>query len=357
MRKITPATALLLAACTQLPESAATQQGPASQVADQLAGAAKEVTADGSIAAVRRDLKALDYNTGKADDLADPAFTRAILAFQHDQGLIEDGRITPSLLERLNAVRSLLLKAPEKRDAIYVYSDGVTRKASLELLMPPPKGLAADAPANFLTPLRPGSEGSYRVVAHAKGAPALTVTCHAGRLTSADTALGVRELMTVDCAGRDAPKALSWRAFFSPELNAVVRLDSGTKVVELIALRPVTAAWPAAARTGLEWALTHQLDTRGGAPAEWSSTGVAAHFQIRTGAPVSGQQAGLSRKYAALSCRRFEMSEAGLAFPGIACRDKAGWFLPGPDARLASPANALAEGKPVMRGTGAAPLP
>jgi hypothetical protein len=152
--------------------------------------------------------------------------------------------------------------------------------------------------------------------------------------------------------GRDATQSLSSRAFFSPELNAVIRLDIGTKVVDLIALRPATAGWPAAARTGLDWALTHQLEARSsGTPAEWSSTGVASHFEIKASASITGQQAGLPSKYAALSCRRFELIEAGTHFPGIACRDKNGWFLPGSSIRLSSPANTLADGKPVMRGT------
>lgn len=335
---------LLLAACTPMPKSepilsAAAPSAPAAKVVDVNAGAAM----------AERDLKALDYNTGK--DSADPAFARAIVAFERDQGLAEDGQITSALLDRLGSLRALLAKAPEKRPALYVYSDGATRSDSLGFLLPAPKGLSSDAPANFLIPLKPGNEGTYRLGTRAKASftPSMTITCHVGRLTSADTVLGAREIMPVDCAGRDSPKAPSWRAVFSPELNAVTRLESGGKIIDLVALRPATAGWPAAARTGLEWALTHQLDSAANAPAaQWSSTGVPAHFEIRAAVPITGQQAGLSGKFAALSCRRFEMTASGARFPGLACREKTSWFLPGAGAPLAAPANTLTGGKLVM---------
>jgi len=165
--------------------------------------------------------------------------------------------------------------------------------------------------------------------------------------------LGSRQIMPVDCAGHatapGAPGALSWRALFSPELNAVTRLQSGPRTIELVGLRPATAGWPAAARTGLEWALTHQLEApASAAPAQWSSTGVASHFEIRVSSAINGQQAGLSGKFASLSCRRFEITGAGARYPGVACRDKNNWILPGSNAPLASPASPLVGGKLVM---------
>jgi hypothetical protein len=339
----------LLAACTPAPRTGAVAPLRTDGHNDLASNQPPSIDA-AATATAQHDLKTLDYNSGK--DPADPALGRAILAFERDQGLAEDGNLTPALLDRLKTVRAMLAKAPERRDAVYVYGDGTTRADSLALLMPPAKGLSSDAPANFLMPLKPGSQGMYRIGARGKDGnltPAITVTCHAGRLASADMPLGTTETMTVDCAGRGTPDAPAWRAFYSPALNAVVRLESGTKIVDLMAIRPTTTSWPAAARTGLEWALTHQLDSGMAGPAEWSSTGVTAHFEIKTSAPVTGQQAGLSGKYAVLSCRRFEMTEASARFPGIACQDKAGWFLPGSDTRLASPANAISRGASIMK--------
>ena len=71
-------------------------------------------------------------------------------------------------------------------------------------------------------------------------------------------------------------------------------------------------------------------------------------------AKIAGQNAGLSGREAAQSCRRFEMVQSGqpaLHFPGIACQNAAGaWSLPGTAIEFATPAGGvIAKGRPALR--------
>ena len=57
--------------------------------------------------------------------MADPAFQRAILTFEKDQGLAEDSTLSPALMDRLKMMRAALLKstaADPGRSAVFVYS-------------------------------------------------------------------------------------------------------------------------------------------------------------------------------------------------------------------------------------------
>jgi hypothetical protein len=237
--------------------------------------------------------------------------------------------------------------ANSSRSAVFAYSDGTTRRQGLGLLLPPPDGLGSNAPANFLQPLRPGSHGSYQLGHRATDksfTPVMTVTCKAAHAGQSNTPLNFPDAVTVDCHADANP--LQWRATYSARLGAVLQLESAGAVRDLVAIRPVTGDWPSAARTGLDWALTHALDTAGNVAVQWSSTGVAPHFEISAGASLTGREAGLSGRYAALACRRFEMVQTGtpaLHYPGIACQTAPGsWLLPGSATPLASPASGMA---------------
>jgi peptidoglycan hydrolase-like protein with peptidoglycan-binding domain len=346
--------ALAVAACAHTPAPAIVAAAPAPDVTAPpapLAAPAPQPAIDPTtLAAAQRNLKALGYAVGKTGDLADPAFQRAIIAFEKDQGLTEDGLLSSAIVDRLKMLRAALLKSAAtdaNRSAIFVYSDGSGRK--LGLAMPPPDGLASNAPANFMLPMKPGSQASYQLGKGAKegGFKALmTVTCQAGRAAQANTALGQMDAVAVECRG-DGANPPHWRSLYGTALGVVVQQESAGGVRDLVALRPFTNNWPSAARTGLDWALTHALEAATpSAPVQWSSTGVAPHFEIRAAARLSGQEAGLGGKYAQQVCRRFEMVQSGapaLHYPGIACQAAAGvWSLPGSAARLAAPASGVA---------------
>ena len=345
---------LALAACAHAPAPAIVAAAPPPEVTAPpapLAAPAPQPAIDPvTVATAQRNLRALGYAVGKSGDLADPAFQRAIVIFEKDQGLTEDGLLSSAVVDRLKLMRAALLKSATvdaQRSVTFVYSDGSGRK--LGLLVPPPEGLVSNAPANFMLPIKPGGQASYQFGKNAKDSgfkPMMTVTCQAGRTAQAAIPLGQMDTITVECRG-DGSNPPQWRSLYSTALGAVVRQESAGGVRDLVALRPFTNDWPAAARTGLDWALTHALEAATpSAPVQWSSTGVAPHFEIRAAARLSGQEAGLGGKYAQQACRRFELVQSGapaLHYPGIACQVTPGvWSLPGSAAPLAAPASGAA---------------
>ena len=93
------------------------------------------VTDEHAVAAAQRALNQLGYDAGKTDGAGGPATHRAILAFQKDHGLVEDGRLTTFVAEKIRAA-VFLGETPRTADiAIHagdmlVYSDGVTEIAT-----------------------------------------------------------------------------------------------------------------------------------------------------------------------------------------------------------------------------------
>ena len=108
----------------------------------------------------------------------------------------------------------------------------------------------------------------------------------------------------------------------------------------LVAARPSTTGWPAEAKAGLDWAVTHALDVAG-PPVEWSSTGVPTRFEIKTYPTLTPREAALAGPGAAM-CHRFEMRSGDHRYPAIACPDAKGmWTIPHSHIRLARPASGL----------------
>jgi peptidoglycan hydrolase-like protein with peptidoglycan-binding domain len=212
-----------------------------------------------AISAAQRALNQLGYDAGKPDGAGGLATRRAVLAFQKDHGLVEDGRLTFFMAERIRAA-VFLDEGPKTADiAIHagdmlIYSDGVTEIAA------------------------------------------------AGRM-------------------------VAWE---------------GEDGHGLVAVRPSVTGWPAAARAGLDWAITHVLEMPVSAkPVKWSSTGVDRRFEIRAFAALSAREATLVGGDAG-SCRRFELRADQDHYPAIACRDvKGGWYIPHSTIRLARAATGL----------------
>jgi peptidoglycan hydrolase-like protein with peptidoglycan-binding domain len=213
-----------------------------------------------AIAAAQRTLTQLGYDAGKADGVGGPATRRAILAFQKDHDLPEDGRLTFAVAEKiriaLQAETQKTASIDVRRGDMLVYSDGVVEIAAAE-------------------------------------------------------------------------RMVQW---------------DQDDTHGLVAIRPAVAGWPAAARAGLDWAITHALDVPASAkPVKWSSTGVNQHFEIYTYPALTPREAGLVGGDPE-SCRRFEMrtAETQWRYPAIACRDaKDAWYIPHSSIRLARPATGL----------------
>lgn len=362
---------LVLSACAQNAKPVASSPPPATVQAQPQPVAQAEPAVDAAaIALAERDLKALGYSSGKSDDIGDTTLRHAILAFEKDQGLPEDGQLSPALEERLKQLRSAVAgrsATPGKHNSLFVYSDGTVRNSGLDSLPPVPAGLASDAPAALLRPPRPASEASYHFGHRSQGggfSATETISCHTGHLIRSSAAFGGPDLLSIDCTLTDDPKP--WHSLFSPALDTVVEQAGAGRSRILVAIRPSTASWPAAARTGLDWAITHALEAPASdTPISWSSTGVAQHFEVRALGRISGRDLGLAGKYASLNCRRFELAENDRSrYPGIACRNGNGtWTLAGTGIALSSPAwtttmrPADGKGAPNPRTAKAAPSP
>ena len=341
-----PPAAPVVAAQTHAPTALA---APASPVA-----ALPELLTDSrAIGAAQQNLHQLGYGSGKASGILDAATRKAIVDFQKDQSLTQDGRLTAALADKLRMLRAELPKtAPSAstESLQFVYSDGLVREQPANYLAP--KSWLDDAGPNFLQPLRPGTQGTYHLGHRGKDgvfAAATTVTCHVGHLEQTNVPAGLFDTIATDCdADGKAPAPAQWRWFFAPKLGQVVRQSASPGAGyarDLVAIRPSTASWPSAARTGLDWALTSALEAPAPAPpVQWSSTGIAQHFEIHVFAPLSPSEAGLAGGNGPL-CRRFELvrtNGAARHYPGIACKDAKGvWYLPGSRTALATPAAGL----------------
>jgi len=263
---------LVLVSCTEMPNTAPQATGPtgthAGTTSAVQAGApppSEKVDRDGvmderAVIAAQLDLAQLGYDIGKADGIEGPATRRAILSFQKDHGLADDGRLTLALARKL-------------------------------------KTLAAETSADLVIVVHPGD-----MLVYSDG--------------------------EVEIAG--AEHEVQWGK------------DVGARKV--VAIRPPMQDWPAAARTGLDWALTHALDSPATVrPVKWSSTGVAQHFEIRVFAALSRQVEELSIG-SSHTCRQFDMRSdvPRRRYPGIACRDASGsWYIPHSTIWLARPVSAL----------------
>lgn len=108
----------------------------------------------------------------------------------------------------------------------------------------------------------------------------------------------------------------------------------------VVALRPSTRGWPQAARAGLDWAVSHALDNHNATSFQWSSTGVSQKFEIHV---LPGLSPGETKLAGAASCRRFDLREmdSSTRYPGLACKDTKGWYIPHSSIRIARPATAL----------------
>ena len=86
------------------------------------------VTDERDIAAAQRTLNQLGYNAGKTDGIVGPNTRQAIRTFQKDRGLVEDGRLTLALADKLKAETSIVVRPGD----LLVYSNGETELVAAE---------------------------------------------------------------------------------------------------------------------------------------------------------------------------------------------------------------------------------
>ena len=98
--------AFLLFSCSQPakqePQIAAPPQTASPSTPEPSVPEQNQMAEPRTVMAVQRALAQLGYPVGSADGVVGPATRRAILAFQKDRGLVEDGRLSPALVALLN---------------------------------------------------------------------------------------------------------------------------------------------------------------------------------------------------------------------------------------------------------------
>lgn len=331
---------LVLADCAPTPKMAPVPAGVSGASAPpQALTSASAVPAidSANFAQAQANLRALGYFSGKASDPADPLFQHALKSFQKDQGLVEDGQLSTQLIEKLRVLRAALRTVPAAPPSgLFIYSGRPGRQALT--LASPPEGFASDAPRSFLVPLKAGSQATLHL--SRKGTAPHAISCRTGKTALTNLPLGKLETVAVDCRGEGGGDP-QWHDLFSTKLGVVVQRRAGAVAHDLIAVRPLTAGWPPAVRTGLDWALSHALnDPAPTGSLQWSSTAVAPRFDIKVGGRIKGAEAGLGRASGAALCRRFELVQSGdkVSYPGIACQNaSANWTLPGSSVEIARP--------------------
>jgi peptidoglycan hydrolase-like protein with peptidoglycan-binding domain len=349
---------LLVAGCAHhgdvVPPPPQTNEDPQIVVADQIAKA-------------QGLLGALGYDAGPADGVLGPRSIAAIRSFQKDRHIAETGKLTRSLLTQLVAARAKLPKDTLLRyetGEVLIYSDGsseevtdageITRLASNSggqilrrenFLNLAGDGERSDAPDDFLQPLRPGAKGDYQLLGNGSdGKPEnpSTVSCAVGPARLRNVPAGKFRAINVACTRTKAGSPTVIREWdYAPALHQAVRevVKSGGKIVtvrELVAIRPPTAAWPAAARTGFDWAVVNGLNNadKGSTPVAWTSSGVSDSFSIRidpTPVKLSARLPGVSGTETCLRYRltRTDPEGEGRIYPGLACQSgNRQWRIP-----------------------------
>jgi peptidoglycan hydrolase-like protein with peptidoglycan-binding domain len=353
----------LLAAALPFLLAACAHEGSLASAPPQMNEDPQIVTAD-QIAKAQRLLGSLGYDAGPADGVLGPRSAAAIRAFQKDQHIAEDGKLTRSLLARLVAARAKLPGDTLLRyetGEILIYSDGSSEKVKdagdvtrlvaddggetlrrenfLDLTG---AGERSDAPEDFLQPLRPGAKGDYRLYGPGQAESSATVGCAVGRMRQRSVPAGRFKTVNVLCTQTKAGSPIAVHEWdYAPALHQAVRevVKSGGKIAtarELVAIRPGTATWPAAARTGFDWAIVNGLNAGGkrGVPVAWTSSGVTESFSIRVDPAPVKLTARLPGLGDAERCLRYRLSRTdpageGRIYPGLACKSDDGqWHIP-----------------------------
>ncbi len=350
---------------------------------------AKTLTRQDVVRQIQGLLAGLGYNPGELDGIEGPKTRAAISKFQAENGFLADGKVSRSLVGRLEVslgdqtVRHKLEQAktrqvslaralPEYRTgSTYVYSDGRAETVvgvqgekvhwrsqrgaaftSYRNFALPWASWASDTgsgrrtlnvPPSALWPLKIGREISFsartRVTPSTPPREATETTeawrCRVDGKQRISVVAGTFNTIKVVCARtlQDSQPRLTRVWYYAPRVGHYVRFNDIYDVmeldrhVELVAILPSSRDWPPIARAGLGWALQHALeDGRSGQETLWSSTGVATRVTIK---PIARFE-----RFDGRTCRTFLQTwwaDGGERhYPGTACRDSLGnWQIPG----------------------------
>ena len=371
------AAGLFLQACGLLPQSEPSQTATGTSGAEVVPEQAGTEPAD--VKAAQRALLELGYYEAGIDGIVGPKTKSAIRAFQKNSKLQITGDLTPELLrsvvesaagarQRLSSFTGLAQPVYEAGDRFYYSdgssetvlsldggrvvweaSDGTRRTAPWNFILPPfawysehGSGSAeADTAPDVLWPLKPGTEVRFSVsstLMESSPNPEQDFElwhCRVRSATRLTVPAGSFDTLPIMCSVFHQPagpkRSITWN--YAPAIGHFVRRseavgDEKDMSIELVGVELGGRDWPAAARTGLDWAFQHALESEASSRSvEWESSALPGHIEIAALAPVDYGSEGTCRRFAAT---RFDAEGMKRIYPGIACRGPDGvWAVPG----------------------------
>ena len=351
----------LMSGCSHISENAATPTQPSAATVAPPKVAPPARTADPAVRAAQDYLARLGYYRGPIDGINGPKTRTAVANFQTDSGLPPDGRVSRDLIARLAGTPS----TPAQHDQVnrtagplyepgdvYAYSDGqvetVLSTSENGVAWQDAKGQRWSADSDFTVPSLRSDPGMDVASLHPFAWPlrAGATASYTAKTATADQAqhwqcivegreriavvAGTFDSDKIVCRRDDDPagtaRSRTW--YFAPAVGHYVRyIDAadGTRSRDLISVSPGELGWPAEARTGLAWALSHALETGSdGQAVPWQSSAVAARFVIEPGAKVEVGHAEQCRRFAET---RIAADTTKRVYPGVACRVQNRWQL------------------------------
>jgi surface antigen len=381
-----PRTALLLAglilqACSLLPQGE--PGNPATEVSNNGTTPEELAPEPVEVKAAQRGLLELGYYQSGIDGIIGPKTKDAVRAFQKDRKQQITGDLSPELVrsivesaagarQRLSSFIGLAQPVYEPGDRFYYSdgsfetvlsldggrvvwesSDGTRRTAPRNFILPPfawysehGSGSAeADTSPDVLWPLKSGTEVRFSVsgtLMESGPKPEQVFDlwyCRVRSTTRTTVPAGSFDTLPIMCTVFRQPngpkRSITWN--YAPAVGHFVRRTEATGdekevPIELVGVELGGRNWPAAARTGLDWAFQHALeDENSGHNVEWESSALPGHIEIEALGEVDYGGNSQCRRFAAT---RFDAEGMKRVYPGIACRGSDGvWGVPGGEDR------------------------
>jgi peptidoglycan hydrolase-like protein with peptidoglycan-binding domain len=363
------ATLVLMSGCSRVSENTGAPAQPSVSAASPSKVGPPTRPADPEVRATQDYLARLGYYRGPIDGISGPKTRTAVANYQTDSGLPPDGKVSRDLIARLAAMPP----TPALRDKVdrasgpiyepgdaYIYTDGQVETvlwtgehrvewqdakgqrwlADTDFTVPTRRsdpGTKVASRQSFTWPIRVGAMSSYIVKTEATDRTDqkametwhCVVEGHERTAVFAGTFDSYKIVCRLDGGPLGAAQSRTW--YFAPTIGHYVRYieNAGNQVRsrDLVAVSPGELGWPPEARTGLEWAVSHALETEpAGRAVPWQSSAVAARFVIEPGPKVD---VGHSEQ-----CRRFTQTRISAdstkrVYPRVACHVQNQWRLLG----------------------------
>jgi putative peptidoglycan binding protein len=372
---------LILQACSLIPQGESGK--PAAETSSSGTPGEELAPEPVDVRAAQRGLLMLGYYQAGIDGVIGPKTRDAVRAFQKDTKRQITGDLSPELVrsivesaagarERLSSFLGAAQPVYEAGDRFYYSdgsfesvlsldggrvlwesSDGTRRTALWNFVLPPLSWYSehgsgsteADTSPDVLWPLKPGTEVRFAVSGTLMESgpnpePVFDLWyCRVHSLTRTTVPAGTFDTVPITCTVFRQPngpkRTITWQ--YAPAVGHYIKRidtsgDGKETPIELVGVELGGRDWPAAVRTGLDWAFQHALEEESsGKNVQWESSALPGRIEIEALGDVDFGGNAACRRFAAT---RFDAEGLKRVYPGIACRDADGvWAVPGDQDR------------------------